>query len=104
VTESQAAHASLQVLAKKTELTALQQALVATDGMVNQQVYVMAFNDVFHLCSLICLGVLVLVFLLPRNGLGTATWRCIEDGLIAFHCGELRSAARSRRWPRRCSQ
>ena len=57
---------SLQSLGGGEDL-AQQQALVAANGMVNQQAYVMAFNDVFLLCSLICLGVLLLVFLLPRN-------------------------------------
>jgi MFS transporter, DHA2 family, multidrug resistance protein len=57
---------SLQALGAGEDL-AQQQALVATDGMVNQQAYVMAFNDVFLLAAAICLGVLLLVFLLPAN-------------------------------------
>ena len=40
---------------------------LALDGLVNQQAGVMAYNDVFLLMLLVCLAVLLLVFLLPRN-------------------------------------
>lgn len=41
--------------------------LMSLDGMVNQQAAVMAFNDVFMISALLCLGAAILIFILPAN-------------------------------------
>jgi len=47
------------------------------DGLVNRQAVVIAYNDIFLLLALMCLGVLLLVALLPRNDPG--------HGEVAMH-------------------
>jgi MFS transporter, DHA2 family, multidrug resistance protein len=42
-------------------------AIIALNGMVNQQSVVLAYNDVFLLTALLCVAVLFLVPLLPKN-------------------------------------
>jgi len=67
VTEALATAATAAGADSGGDLLADPRVLTAVDGMVNQQALVMAFNDIFFLSGILCVGMLLLVPLMARN-------------------------------------